>query len=141
MEQIMSHMNPPPLNWKFCATPKICKKLCCSSKIVDFTAIFLKISRCASKHISWFWNVAKYLRSFSCSPPLFRTLYPALNCYPIMDAYNFVMVWLLLHTTPRAGYSVQKGGASTKNCFNISRHFKVSLHVCSRSEKFLEKWP
>ena len=60
-------MKPPPLNQKFCATPKICKKLCCSSKIVDFTAIFLKISRCASKHIGRFWNVAKSLRSFLCN--------------------------------------------------------------------------
>ena len=38
------HPLPPffgtPLNQKFCATPKICKKLCCSSKIVDFTAVF-----------------------------------------------------------------------------------------------------
>ena len=36
-------LKPPPLNWKFCATPKICKKLCCSSKNVDFTAISPKI--------------------------------------------------------------------------------------------------
>ena len=33
-------MKSPPLNQKFCATPKICKKLCCSSKIIDFTAVF-----------------------------------------------------------------------------------------------------
>ena len=32
----------PPLNQKFSATPKICLKLCSSSKIVDFTTFFLK---------------------------------------------------------------------------------------------------
>ena len=31
----------PPLNQKFSATPKIYKKLCCSLKIVVFTAFFL----------------------------------------------------------------------------------------------------
>ena len=30
----------PPLNQKFSATPKICLKLCSSSKIVDFTSFF-----------------------------------------------------------------------------------------------------
>ena len=32
----------PPLNQKCCAIPKIYKKLCCSSKIVDSRAVFLK---------------------------------------------------------------------------------------------------
>ena len=31
-----------PLDQKFCATPKICKKLVCSSKTVDFRAVFGK---------------------------------------------------------------------------------------------------
>ena len=33
---------PPWLDQKFCATPKICKKLVCSSKTVDSRAVFPK---------------------------------------------------------------------------------------------------
>ena len=37
-------LKPSPFNQKFCATPKIYKKISCISKIVDFTAFFSKIS-------------------------------------------------------------------------------------------------
>ena len=44
-------MKPPPFNQKFCATPKIYKKLCCISKIVDFTDFFLKFLANFQKNI------------------------------------------------------------------------------------------
>ena len=66
---------PTPFNLKFCATPKICKKLCSSLKIVDFTAFFSKFLSAQSKT----YNVAKHLHNFLIFAPLFWTLDPGLH--------------------------------------------------------------
>merc|ERR1712030_123420 len=49
----------PPLNQKFSATPKICLKLCSSSKIVDFTTFFLKFSKFFIKFLNFHFEVAQ----------------------------------------------------------------------------------
>ena len=65
----------PPLNWKFCATPKICKKLFCSSKIVDFTAVFRNFlaaqTNGTKKCIIYFWKV-NYMSHFILKYLLFN---------------------------------------------------------------------
>ena len=78
----------PPLNQKFSATPKICLKLCSSSKIVDFTTFFLKflinfwisILKWPKTDEFWFfWGGLVCLVLFNIGsgnfrPPLFRGL-------------------------------------------------------------------
>ena len=82
-------MKPSPISWKLCATPKICKKLCCSTKIVDFTAIFQKFlavraiytyfDNVVKQHMHFCDNIAKQHTHFFVSPPpLFEMLATAL---------------------------------------------------------------
>ena len=50
------------------------KKLCCSSTIVDFTALFLKNSYCRIVCTTIFVKVAKRIHTFSISHTLFQIL-------------------------------------------------------------------
>ena len=124
---------PPPFNWKFCATPKICKKLCCNTKIVDFTAFLKKIlaaratyaifNNVMRQHMHFLDNVVKQHTHFFGIAPLFETLATALGIHFNKELASFGLFYLFISSTNLQSNSAQWS-------WLIFRCFPTNINCC-----------